>query len=133
MSDLGGMSYLADGPTTDDERSWAMAAHLGTMVGGAVPFGGILAPLVVWLVYKDRSEFIADHARESLAFQLGLAAAVFALAMFGIGSGAFGGMLFAMLGILALFVAAFVYMILATIRANQGKYWQYPITSRFVS
>lgn len=133
MSDLGGISYTVDETTTDDERSWAMAAHLGTMLGSAVPFGNILAPFIVWIVYKDRSPFIADHAKESLAFQVGLAAAAVVLAVFGLVSGSFAGILFAVLGILALVVAGFVYMILATIRANQGKYWQYPVTSRFVT
>jgi uncharacterized Tic20 family protein len=133
MSNYSGVGYAADDTTTDDERTWAMAAHLGTMLGSAVPLGGILAPLVVWLIHRDKSDFVADHAKESLAFQIGITLAAVALAVIGIFSGSFAGLAFALLGVLALVVAAFVYMILATIRANKGQYFQYPVTTRFVS
>jgi len=48
MGDLGGNSY-STGPVIDEERSWAMAAHLGVLAGSVVPLGNILAPLVILL------------------------------------------------------------------------------------
>ena len=34
--------------------------------------GQIVVPLVIWLAKKDESPFIADHARESLNFQISM-------------------------------------------------------------
>ena len=47
-----------------DERLWAMLAHLGGIVLGFV------APLVVWLVYRERSAFLDDQGKEALNFQI---------------------------------------------------------------
>src|SRR6478752_10039945 len=55
----------AGAPLTDaDARLWAMLAHLGGM---ALSF---VAPLIVWLVYRERSELVDDQGREALNFQL---------------------------------------------------------------
>ncbi len=48
-----------------------MMAHLGTLVGYAIPLGNLLVPLVVRRVAKDRP-WVADQATESLNFQLNI-------------------------------------------------------------
>lgn len=125
--------FEAESSTSDDERSWAMAAHLGTLLGSAVPFGGVMAPLVIWLCFKDRSDFVARHAKESLAFQTGVIGAVFGVALIAISSPGIGIMLLALLAVAVLLIADLVYMIRATIQASRGNDWQYPVTTRFVS
>src|SRR5687767_7779847 len=50
---------------TPDDRTWAMLAHLSPIVGL-----GFIGPLVVWLIYKDKSPFVADQAKEALNFNL---------------------------------------------------------------
>src|SRR5262245_48164067 len=55
---------------TSDDRLWAMLAHLAALLGY---LGGIIqyvAPLVIFLVYKDKCKFVAFHALQSLFFQL---------------------------------------------------------------
>jgi uncharacterized Tic20 family protein len=44
--------------TPSETRNWAIAAHLGTFVAAWIAMG-VLCPLVVWLMYRDRSEFCA--------------------------------------------------------------------------
>lgn len=34
---------------TKDERMWAMLAHLSAVVGFIIPFGNIIAPLLIWI------------------------------------------------------------------------------------
>src|SRR5688500_6292712 len=60
---------VLSGALTDEDKTWGLLAHLSPFVGGLVglPF---LGPLVVYLMYKDKSEFINDQAKESLNFQL---------------------------------------------------------------
>jgi uncharacterized Tic20 family protein len=131
MGDFGGCSYPVAETVSEEERSWAMAAHIGTMLGSAVPFGNVLVPLVIWLTQKEKSSFVDKHARESMAFQIGVMVAAFALVMLAIVTlGA--GIIIAVPAFFLLLGANLVYMILATVRANEGKIWEYPVTTRFV-
>jgi uncharacterized Tic20 family protein len=49
---------------------WAMLAHLGGILLG------IIAPLIVWAMYKDRDQFVKDQSVEALNFQITIAIAV---------------------------------------------------------
>jgi uncharacterized Tic20 family protein len=51
---------------TSDEKTLALLAHILTFVAP------ILAPLIIYLVKKDDSQFVAYHAKESLNFQITL-------------------------------------------------------------
>src|SRR5580700_2400867 len=53
-----------------DERTWGMLAHLAAFAGLLVPLGSLLGPLVVWLIRRDRSEFVADQGKEALNFNI---------------------------------------------------------------
>jgi uncharacterized protein len=58
-------------PIAAEERNWSMAAHLSALVAIAgLPFGHILGPLVVYLVKGHESEFVGQHARASLNYQI---------------------------------------------------------------
>lgn len=52
-----------------DERIWAALSHVSILVW---PATGLLpiAPLIIWLIYKDRSPQIEFHALQSLWYQL---------------------------------------------------------------
>ncbi|RMH25125.1 MAG: DUF4870 domain-containing protein [Planctomycetota bacterium] len=56
----------------DDDKTWAMFAHLGLLGHLVIPFFAVAIPLVIWLTKKDKSAFIDDHAREALNFQITL-------------------------------------------------------------
>ncbi len=51
-------------PPTSDEKTLGLLAHILTFVA---PF---LAPLIIYLIKKDESSFVAWHAKESLNFQI---------------------------------------------------------------
>jgi uncharacterized Tic20 family protein len=53
-----------------DERTWGMLAHLSVLVNLVTGFGGPIAALIIYLVYRNRSKFISYHALQSLIFQL---------------------------------------------------------------
>lgn len=62
--------YNIDATPTSDEKTWAMLAHLSSLVN---LFTGILGPVVagvIYLAWKDRSRYIAYHALQSLVLQL---------------------------------------------------------------
>lgn len=53
-----------------DERQWAMLAHLSILLNLVTGFLGVVAPLVIYMIYKDRSRYVAYHSLQSLIFQL---------------------------------------------------------------
>lgn len=44
--------------------------HLGVFSKFFIPFGNYAVPLIIWLSNKDKSEFIDDHGKEAINFQL---------------------------------------------------------------
>lgn len=53
-----------------DERQWAMFAHLSILLNLVTGFLGVVAPLVIYMIYKERSRYVAYHSLQSLIFQL---------------------------------------------------------------
>jgi len=110
---------------TQDERTWGMLAHLTAFSGFLIPLGNIIAPLVVWLVKRDQSQFVADQGKEALNFNISvLLAGVICAAL-----------VFVLIGIL-LGVALFFYWlamtIVAGIKASEGIRYRYPFTLRLI-
>jgi uncharacterized protein len=108
---------------TPDERTWGMIAHLSALAGFIVPFGNILGPLVVWLVKREHSVFVAVEAKEALNFNITLAIGgivCFVLLQF------FIGVLFG--AVLALFWL--IMTIIAALKANEGIAYRYPFSLR---
>ena len=116
--------------SASEERTWAMVAHIGVFVAAWFAMG-FLCPLVVWLVYRQRSDFVRRHALESLNFQVSLLiytaiAIVLVLITFGL------GVLIIIPLIVIGAVAAVVFIVLATMAASSGNEYRYPLTIRLV-
>lgn len=113
------------GGITADDRTWGMAAHLSALSGLVVPMGNILGPLIIWLVKKETSEFVADQAKEALNFQI----AVLIVLLVSI------PLCFVLIGFLTFGAAAIyglVMEIIAGLKANEGIRYRYPITLRLI-
>lgn len=119
--------------SASDERTWAMLAHLSILVNLITGFLGPIAALVIYLVYKDRSRYVAYQSLQSLILQLitwvggGIVVAI-AWTITGILSAVVIGIcLIPFSIILSLIpVAALVYGIVGAVKCNQGedfKYW----------
>jgi uncharacterized protein len=120
-----------------DERTWGMLAHLSTLLNLVTGFGGPIAALIIYMVYKDRSRFVAYHALQAMIFQL----------IWWFGGGMLIGLMWAVVGALSailigiilipvaivltlvfalLPVGALIYGIVGAVQTNQGqdfKYW----------
>jgi len=111
---------------TENERTWAMLAHLAALAGLVVPlFGIVLGPLGVWLAKRDESEFVAEHAKEALNFNISVLLGAIACILLML---VFVGFL---LGT-ALFIAWLTMTLIAAIRASEGRTYRYPISLRLV-
>jgi uncharacterized Tic20 family protein len=116
-----------------DERMWAMLAHLSVLLNLVTGVLGSVAALIIYLVFKDRSKYVAYQSMQSFVMQLiawvggGILAGI-AWALSGALAAVFIGFLcmpFAcLLGLLPL--AAVVYGIVGGVQCSQGtdfKYW----------
>lgn len=109
------------------ERQWAMFSHLSAFsIFIGIPFGNILGPLIMFLIRKDEMPFGGGQAKEALNFQISMTiytivSAVLALVFIGF------------LLLAALFVIFVVFTIIATVKSNEGQFYRYPLTIRFVS
>jgi uncharacterized protein len=102
-----------------------MLAHLSALFGLIIGLNW-LGPLVVYLVKKDEHPFIADQSREALNFNL----SVFIYVLVSI------VLIFIVIGFLLLPVIGIAWLILtiiASVRANNGEAYRYPLTIKFVS
>lgn len=119
--------------TPAEERQWAMIAHLGVLINLVSGFLGPVVPLAIYMIYKDRSRYVAYQSLQALIFQL----------IWWIGGGAIAGTAWAITGVLsaviigvlcipiacifsAMPLVALGYGIYGGIQTNQGqdfKYW----------
>lgn len=116
-----------------DERTWAMLAHLSVLLNLVTGFLGIITALVIYLVYKNRSRYVAYQSMQAFVFQLilwfgGGILAGLSWIVTGISSVVLIGLLCIPLAcvISLLPLAAMVYGVIGAIRCNNGqdfKYW----------
>jgi len=122
---------------SQDERSWALFAHLSVLAGGlvtygwAASFGSFLGPLIIWLVKRETMPFVDDQAKEALNFGITLTIACIVLLILTIMSLGIGAILTIPL-FLAIGLGALVLVIIAAVKANQGVAYRYPLTLRLV-
>ena len=122
-------------PTADDRR-WAAGAHLVALVlafvtSWAAGIAGAVGALGVWLIKRDESTFVAEHAKEALNFNLSMfvyAVVLVVLTVFTLGLGL---LVTVPLGI-AIGLVWLIATIAAAVRAYDGRPFRYPITIRFV-
>jgi uncharacterized protein len=122
------------GALSQDDKTWALLAHIGSLVSAWFAFG-FVAPLIVMLVKGD-SPFVRRHAVESLNFQIsmliysivgGIAAVIVVLVTFGIGA------LIVVPLIAVVLVVILVLVLVATVKASNGEDYRYPLTIRLIS
>ncbi|MEA3325998.1 MAG: DUF4870 domain-containing protein [Chloroflexota bacterium] len=61
--------YTKEPLTNSEERTWAMLAHFSVLLNLVSGFVGIIAAIIIYFIYKDRSRFVAYHAMQSFIFQ----------------------------------------------------------------
>ncbi|WP_085784364.1 DUF4870 domain-containing protein [Candidatus Nucleicultrix amoebiphila] len=109
----------------NEEKMWATFCHLSGLAGYLIPFGHLIAPLIIWLMKRQDSDLIDRNGKEALNFQLsvtlyGVVASILIFVLVGL----------ALLFALAIFQA--VCVIIASIKTNDGIAYRYPLTIRFI-
>lgn len=123
---------------TQEERTWAMIAHLSGLAGWVVGVGQLVVPLVLYLVHRERSRFVAFHALQQLFFQpllLVVLAVIwvvgYAIGLLTCGLGLFVIIPLAGLVLLGLGIYAIVYIVWSAIEAYNGNWFRLPWVSEW--
>lgn len=108
-----------------EARQWAMFCHLSALLGIFIPFGSLIAPLVIWQVKRESDPFIDAQGKEALNFQITVAiASAISLLLMVVVIGFF------LFGLVA--IGALVLTIIAGVKANEGQPYRYPFTWRLI-
>lgn len=111
---------------SNDEKNAGMLCHLLALTGFVIPFGWIFGPLIVWLVKKDESEFVNRQGKDSLNFQLSML--IWTICCI--------PLVFIVVGIfllIALGIMNIIMIIIASIKAADGQFMDYPLSVKFIN
>ena len=119
--------------STSEERTWAMLAHLSILLNLITGILGTVCALIIYLVYKDRSKYVAYQSLQAFVFQL----------IWWFGAGLLIGLVWTITGLLSIVLVglvfiplaclisllplgALIYGIVGAVQCNNGqdfKYW----------
>jgi uncharacterized protein len=124
-----------EGPSAE-ERQWAMAAHLSALAGALLTgvwmgWGCFIGPLIIWLVKKDTMPFVDDQAKEALNFNITFAIVGIVLFLLTVMTFLLGSFITVPLAIIA-GIGWLILTIVASIKANDGVAYRYPICLRLI-
>ncbi len=109
-----------------DERMWGMFCHLSALSMFIIPFGSIIGPLIIWSMKKYEYPFVNEQGKAALNFHISLA--IYMLLCIPLIFIAIGILLLIALGTFKLLM-----IVIASIKANNGESFQYPLSIRFIN
>jgi uncharacterized protein len=118
--------------SAQEEKSWSVLAHLSLFLNLFTGFLGPVAALVMWLVYKDRSQKVAFHALQSMWYQVAW------LVLLGAGWAFTGLLMLVLIGFLLvpvmvlLTLVPFVQAGYAAYKVSRGEDYRYPIVADLI-
>lgn len=102
-----------------DQRLWSTLLHVAGI------FFSWLSALIGYLVLKDRGEFIKEHARQELNWQLTVTIGLIASYI----------LTFVLIGVVtlvAVYILAVIFGIISALAANKGELYRFPIAIQFI-
>ena len=113
------MNTVITTPSNDD-KNIATVTHLGGTVFSFIP------ALIVWILKKEDSAYIAEQAKEALNFQITVLIAQFIAAIL-------AWVLIGFILIPIIWVFNVVFCIIAAIASSKGKTYRYPLCLRLIN
>ena len=113
------------GLQTPEQKQMGMILHLSQLLNLIIPFGGIIAPIVIWQIKKDEIQGIDAHGKMVVNFMI--SCLIYAVISF-----ILTFVLVGILGFIALAIIGIVFPIIGGIKANNGELWEYPLTIKFL-
>jgi hypothetical protein len=112
-------------PPRSQARTWDMLCHLSALAGYVIPFGNVIGPVIIWQIKKTEFPSVDEHGKEAVNFQISVLIYTFVSIL----------LTFVLIGIpllVATVIGNLVLIVIATIKANNGEAYRYPLTIRFI-
>lgn len=110
---------------TPEQRQMGLFLHLSQLINLVVPPAGIIVPIVIWQTQKDKMPGLDRHGKMVVNFMLSsLIYFVISFILMFVIIGFFGLIALALIGI--------IFPIIGAIKANNGEFWEYPLTIKFL-
>lgn len=104
------------------ENTYIMLMHLSQFAGVLIPLTGFIVPILMWIANKDNNLNVDIQGKNILNFMI-------SFAIYGVASA------ITIIGIPIAVIVCILYIIfviIATVKANDGEYWKYPLTIQFI-
>ena len=121
-----GQDISVDGNSRDKEiYQQAMFIQLSAFAGYVIPFGTVIVPVILWLIWRDKDPYINEMGREAVNFQL-------SMILYYIISFVLCFIIIGFLLITAAFIFHFTFIVIGAMQASRGANYRYPMTIRFI-
>lgn len=107
------------------QAAWDLGIDEQTFVGlmhASQFLSSFIVPLIVWLLYKDKSTKVDEAGKEILNFEISYTLYIIVLCITIVG----------LFIVPVVGIAIFVMIIIAIIKSLNGEPWKYPLTIRFL-
>jgi uncharacterized protein len=104
---------------TNEEKTFAAVMYVLNF------FVPVIGPLIIWILKKDESAFIDYHGREYFNFMI-------SYFIYSVISGILVLILIGALLLWVLGIAAFIFNIIAAVKAYEGKEYRFPLIFRLI-
>ncbi|NKI35262.1 DUF4870 domain-containing protein [Wenzhouxiangella sp. XN79A] len=105
-------------------KLWSTLLHLSLLAGLIIPLGGLIVPIVIYILKKDELPGLEPHWHVVINWII--SALIYAAISFILMIVLIGIFMLWALGLLCL-----VFPIIGAIKANDGEVWKYPLSIEF--
>ncbi len=109
---------------TPEQKQTGMFLHLSQLLNFIPPLG-IVAPILIWQLKKDEIPGLDAHGKMVTNW-------IISAVIYGFVSAILSVVLIGFLGLAALFIMGIVFPIIGAIKANNGEFFEYPLTIKFL-
>lgn len=106
-------------------NTYCMLIHLSQLTSIIIPGLGFILPIVMWAMNKDRNEEIDKHGKVTINWIISFF--IYSVVCWVLTVIFIGGIVFFILALLN-----FIFAIIAAVKANNGQFWVYPLSIRFL-
>lgn len=105
-----------------EEKTYIIFMHLSQLAGLIAPLIGFLVPILMWITNKETNEKVDLNGKNILNFIISytLYAVILSITIIGIPLAIVVGVLY------------IIFVVIASIKANNNEYWKYPLTIEFI-
>lgn len=110
---------------TQDEKQMGMFLHLSGLAFALVFPLGIVLPIILWQTQKEKMPALDEHGKMVANWMI--SATIYGVVSF--------VLMFVLIGFLTglvVWLLAIIFPIVGGIKANNGEFWNYPLTIKFL-